>query len=281
MPRFAIAVDVDKCTGCHACFLACKDEYAGNDYLPLTAAQPNSGHQWIRINEIEHGSGTKVKVDYIPVMCQHCEDAPCINAAPGAVYRRPDGIVIIDPEKAKGRKEIVDSCPYRVIYWNPEKNVAQKCTLCAHMVDTGEKQTRCTEACPTGAMVFGDLDDAGSRISQLLARRRGLVEDFKPEFGAKPLVKYIGLPKPFIAGEVLLSDRQSECVHGARVTLHVKGNSTIFETRTDCFGDFEFKALPRDTEYVVRAEYTGYLAKEITVRTNASKNLGEVLLDPK
>ena len=281
MARYGIAVDVDKCTGCYACFLACKDEYVGNDYLPLSAAQPQSGHQWIRINEIEHGSGTKVKVDYVPVMCQHCEDAPCITAAPDAVYRRKDGIVIIDPEKAKGRKEIVDSCPYRVIYWNSERNVAQKCTLCAHMVDGGQKETRCTEACPTGAMVFGDMDNPKSRASLLLARNKGRVEEFKPEFGAKPLVKYIDLPKPFIAGEVLLSDRQGECVQGAKVTLQAKDDRSVLETKTDSFGDFEFKGLPRDADYVLRAEYEGYFITEVPVRTNASRNLGEVVLMPR
>jgi Fe-S-cluster-containing dehydrogenase component len=278
MARYSIAVDVDKCTGCHACFLACKDEYVGNDYLPLSAAQPESGHQWLRMKEVEHGSGTKVKVDYVPIMCQHCEDAPCITAAPGAVYRRKDGIVIIDPGKAKGRKEIVAACPYRVIYWNEEKHLPQKCTLCAHILDAGEKEVRCTEACPTGALLFGDLDDPGSRISLLFDRKKGLVEDFKPEFAAKPLIKYIGLPKPFVAGEVLLSDRPGECVAGARVTLQAEGAENFIETETNCFGDFEFRGLARDTCYLLRVEYEGYLARELTVRTNASQNVSEVVL---
>ena len=96
MARFGIVLDVEKCTGCYACFLACKDEFVGNDYLPTSAAQPSTGKSWLYIEEIEHGSGTKVKVDYVPIMCQHCENAPCI-ASDGAVYRRRDGIVIIDP----------------------------------------------------------------------------------------------------------------------------------------------------------------------------------------
>jgi Fe-S-cluster-containing dehydrogenase component len=77
----------------------------------------------------------------------------------------PDGIVIIDPVKAKGQKAIVNSCPYRVIFWNAELEIPQKCTLCAHRLDEGEKQPRCVEACPTGALVFGDLDDPGSEIA--------------------------------------------------------------------------------------------------------------------
>jgi Fe-S-cluster-containing dehydrogenase component len=282
MARYAMAVDIDKCTGCHACFLACKDEYVGNDYLPVSAAQPESGHKWLRIREIEHGTGTKVKVDYMPIACQHCEEAPCMLAGPeGAVYRRPDGIVIIDPEKAKGCKEIVSACPYDAIFWNQEKSLPQKCTLCAHMLDSGEKTVRCTEACPTGALVFGDLEDARSAIMTLLAAKAEQVESFKPEFGAKPVTKYISLPKPFIAGEVLLSGKQGECVRGAKVTLQAKEEKNILATETDFLGDFEFKGLARDTDYILRAEYEGYCVKELTVRTNASQNVGELVLSAK
>jgi Fe-S-cluster-containing dehydrogenase component len=281
MAKYGIAVDIDKCTGCYSCFLACKDEYAGNDYLPLSAAQPEEGHQWLRINEIEHGGGTKIKVDYIPIMCQHCEDAPCMLGVPeGTVYRRDDGIVIIDPEKAKGYKQIVNNCPYRVIQWNEEKQLPQKCTLCAHMIDQGERTTRCVECCPTGALVFGDLDDPESEISKLLAAKADKVEDFKPEFKTKPIVKYIDLPKPFIAGEVLLADKTNECAKGVKVTL-TDCDGKVMETETDFLGDFEFKGLAKNATYTLKAEQDGYFPAEISVRTNASKNVGEILLQPK
>ncbi len=280
MARYGIAVDIEKCTGCHSCFLACKDEYVGNDYLPTSAAQPNAGHSWIRVEEIEHGAGTKVKVDYVPITCQHCADAPCmLPGNQGAVYRRGDGIVVVDPEKAKGHREIVDACPYHVIFWNEEKNLPQKCTLCAHMLDAGEKNVRCAECCPTGALVFGDLDDPGSAVSRLLKAKK--VESLNPEYGTKPVMKYVSLPKPFIAGEVLLSDKQGECIKGAKVTLQAKGNKTTLETETDFLGDFEFKGLARDTDYILRAEYEGYVTKELTVRTDASLNVCELILTAK
>lgn len=283
MARYGMAIDITRCTGCHNCFMACKDEYVGNDYLPLSVAQPKDGHDWIRLQEIEHGTGTKIKVDYIPILCQHCQDAPCmINAPEGAVYRRDDGIVIIDPEKAKGHKEIVNSCPYRVIFWNEETQVPQKCTFCAHMLDNGEKTTRCVEACPTGALMFGDLDDKNSEISKFLEERANEIEDFKPEFESDPLVKYLHIPKPFIAGEVLLCDAQDECLEGAKVSLISKSdNKLIAETETDFLGDFEFKGLEQNKEYIVKAEYEGYYPKEVTVKTNASKNLGVILLEVK
>ena len=278
MPRYAIAIDIEKCTGCYSCFLACRDEYVGNDHLPLSVAQPKDAQKWVDVKEIEHGTGSKIKVDYITVMCQHCKEAPCMAAGPaGAVYRRNDGIVIIDPEKAKGHKEIVDACPYRVVFWNEGKNVAQKCTMCAHMLDSGEKSVRCAEVCPTGAMVFGDLDDPNSKISKALAEKADKVEDFKPEFETRPVVKYIGLPKPFIAGEVILSDRE-ECLKGAKVSLTSKAGDVVMETETDFLGDFEFRGLQKGVDYTLKAAFEGYFPEEMTVRTNASKNVGIITL---
>lgn len=282
MPKYGIAIDIERCTGCYSCFLACKDEYVGNDHLPLSIAQPEEGHKWINPKEIEYGIGTKMKVDYIPVLCQHCTDAPCMLAAPaGAIYRRDDGIVIIDPEKAKGYKEIVDACPYRAVFWNEEANVAQKCTLCAHMLDSGEKTVRCVEVCPTGAMIFGDMDDPGSKISKFLAEKAETVEDFKPEFETKPAVKYISLPKPFVAGEVILSDKQDECLRGAKVTLMDNAGDVVMETETDFFGDFEFKGLSKGNDYALKAMFEGYFPEEMTIRTNGSKNVGIITLRAK
>ena len=281
MARYGLAVNVERCTGCYNCFLSCKDEFVGNDYLPLSAAQPDGGHTWIRLEEVEYGSGSKVKVDYIPIPCQHCETAPCMDVAGDAVYRRADGIVIVDPVKAKGKKEIVASCPYGAIYWNQALSVAQKCTMCAHMIDQGEKTVRCAESCPTQALVFGDLDDPQSPISKMLAEKAGQVESYKPELGTKPAMKYVSLPKPFIAGEVVLADKQSECPSGVKITLRSKADKKALATATDFLGDFEFKGLDRDREYTLRAEYEGYFPKELTVRTNRAHNVGELVLQPK
>ena len=130
-----------------------------------------TGMNWIRVIERERGQYPVVKVAYTPITCMQCEDAPCIKAARNkAVYRRPDGIVIIDPVKAKGQKQIVTACPYRVIEWNEEKQIPQKCTLCAHMLDKGEKVPRCVESCPTDALVFGDLDDPNSEVSKYVKK---------------------------------------------------------------------------------------------------------------
>ncbi len=277
MARYGIVCDIDKCNGCFSCFLACKDEHVGNNHMPVSVAQPE-GQQWLHVNEIEHGTGMKVKVDYTPVMCQHCEDAPCMGVAPaGAVYRRDDGIVIIDPVKAKDHKRIADVCPYGCVSWNEEARLPQKCTMCAHMLDNGEKTTRCAEVCPTGALVFGDMDDPKSEISRLIAEKGDKLEAFKPQFGAKPTVKYLNLTKPFITGEVVFGDT-GECAGDIKVTLTCKDCGKVVETRTDFLGDFEFKGLKQSVEYTVKVEATGYKTTEICTRTNASKNLNEIVL---
>lgn len=279
MAKYGILLDVTKCTGCYSCYLACKDEYVNNDYPGFSVAQPE-GQTWLRLSEVEQGSESKVKVDYIPIMCQHCNDAPCMKVAPeGAVYRRADGVIIIDPVKAKGYKKIVDACPYRAIYWNEGLNVAQKCTMCAQMIDAGEKETRCSEVCPTGALVFGDMADANSEISKLIKAKKDQVEDFKPQFETKPTVKYIGIPRPFIAGEIMLADND-ECIKGAKVTLSCECGYKA-EASTDFFGDFQFKGLESNVDYTLKAEYDGYYPVEMTVRTNAAKNVGEIVLQPK
>lgn len=281
MARYGIAIDIAKCTGCYNCFLACKDEYVGNDYLPTSIAQPEVEHNWMTIKEIEQGTGTKVKVDYIPVTCMHCDNPPCAKVAPeGAVYKRDDGVVIIDPVKARGCKEIVNACPYNVVTWNEEQQLAQKCTMCVQMLDNGEKTVRCVESCPTQAMVFGDLDDKDSAISKLLAESKDRVEDYKPEFGTKPIVKYLSLPKYFITGEVVLSDQETECPGDLEITMIAEDGETM-TTKTDFFGDFEFKNVAKNQVYTIKVEKEGYLPAELMVRAYASRNIGEIVLQAK
>lgn len=277
MTRLAILVDVTKCTGCHNCFLACRDEYYGNDYSPYSAAQPLEGQFWMQVKEVERGRYPRPKVDYIAIPCQHCESAPCMNAATeNAVYRREDGIVIIDPVKAKGQRDIVNTCPYRVIFWNDELDLPQKCTLCAHLLDQGEKEPRCVESCPTGALIFGDLDDPNSAIAKATAALQP--EAFHPEYGTQPLVKYVGLPKRMIAGEVVRKDVPGECPEGVVITL--EGDGTTRQVKSDSYGDFEFDGLDKNASYRVRVELVGYAPQVFEVTTHTDVDLGTVVLEP-
>ena len=149
------------------------------------------------------------------------------------------------------------------------------------MIDQGEKAPRCVEACPTQALAFGDMDDPNSAVSQVLKAKSGMAESYRPEFDTRPMLKYFGLPKPFVAGEVTLADKPDECAIGARITLTSKTGNKALTTETNFLGDFEFKGLMAGEAYTLRVEHDGYRAKEMNVRTDASINVGELALELK
>jgi Fe-S-cluster-containing dehydrogenase component len=272
-----MVIDVSKCSGCYNCFLACKDEHCGHDYPGYASAQPMTGQYWMNLKETERGRYPKVKVAYSPIPCMHCREAPCIEQAKNnAVYRRPDGIVIIDPVKAKGQKQLIDACPYCVIYWNEEKDLPQKCTFCAHLLDRGWKEPRCVELCPAGALVFGDLDDPQSETARIIAANK--TEALLPESGLRENVVYIGLPKKFIAGTVAYGDTD-EVAAGATVTLI--GDKTKKITKTNGFGDFEFEGLESDAGFSIKIEAPRYRKHEQQVKTNNDVYLGVIMLRKK
>ncbi len=267
-------IDLDKCSGCYNCFLACRDEHYANDFPPIALAQPFNGQFWMQITERERGKYPKVKVSFIPKPCMHCDDPPCAKASlNGAVYKRPDGIVIIDSEKSAGQKEIVSSCPHRVIFWNEDKNIPQKCTLCAHLLDQGWKEPRCVEACPTGALIFGDLSDSQSKISKIWESEK--IEILHPEFGLRPRVKYLGIPKRFIAGTVIFKDKD-QCAENAKVILLGRGKKQT--VRTNNFGDFEFEGLEEGEDFILKIEHSGYSPQSFKVQTKLDVYMGEILL---
>ncbi|HHU22463.1 MAG TPA: oxidoreductase [Clostridiales bacterium] len=273
--KYGIVIDVAKCTGCYACFLACKDENCGEAHPGYTEAQPMTGQYWLNITEVERGTFPKVKISHIPKLCNHCDNPGCMQMAEnGAVYKRDDGIVIIDPEKAVGQKQIVNTCPYRVIFWNEEKQLPQKCDLCAHFLDQGFEKPRCVEMCPTGALVFGDLNDPNSEISKLVAEKKPY--PLRPEFELGDNVLYLNVPKKFITGTVIYKDTD-QCAKDVKVTL--KGNGVEQSLETDVFGDFWFEGLESKTDYTVEIEAEGYKKVCLQARTMKDVDLGEIFLE--
>ena len=104
MSKKVFVIDIAKCNGCHACQVVCKDEHVGNDWTPIAKSQPDTGQFWIKLTQRVRGSVPKVKVAYRPHLCMHCDQAPCMDACPveGALYRRDDGLVIIEEDVPVG-----------------------------------------------------------------------------------------------------------------------------------------------------------------------------------
>jgi len=246
MKKYAFIIDVEKCENCNNCFLSCKDEHCGNFWPGISVSQPLHGQRWMNIRRKERGEFPCIDVAYLPQPCFHCDDAPCVSAGDGAVYKREDGIVIIDPEKAKGRKAIISSCPYGAVWWNEEEQLPQKCTFCAHLLDQGWKQTRCVQACPTGAITHVFLED---EELERLVRDEKLERYGGEKLGAKPRCFYKNLhryDRVFIAGTVATgNEERSDCVEGATVRL-LKDGHLISEQTSDGFGDFKFDGLEAD-----------------------------------
>jgi tetrathionate reductase subunit B len=269
-----MVIDLATCNGCHNCQISCKDEHCANDWSPIAKPQPDTGQFWNKVINLERGTVPKVQVTYHHSMCQHCEDAPCITACnANAIYRRPDGIVIIDPDKCRGNQLCIEACPYEnVIFFNDDLNVAQKCTFCAHLIDQGWKQTRCSDACPTGAFAFGDEDDP--TIKELL---KG-AELVKPELATRPRVYYRNLPKKWIAGAVSDSEAD-ECAKGAVITAQNVATGEKSSTTTDLYGDFWIKDLA-DGNYTLLIEKDGYLPQKLgpVDATAKDRNVGDIAL---
>lgn len=263
----AFLIDIDKCVGCHNCQIGCKDEHCDNDWAPYAAPQPEVGQFWLKLKQQERGAGTHIRVSYIPTLCNHCENAACMEAAKdGAVYRRDDGLVLIDPVKAKGQKQIVDACPYGVVYWNEELEIPQKCTGCAHLVDSGEPISvpRCMDNCHLDVITFGEEADLDLTNTEVL----------HPEYGTKPRVYYRGLPKPFVAATVY-DPSNMDVVEGATVTL--SGAEGTFTQQTDGWGDFWFKNLP-EADWTLTVEHGGKKMDMAVSTKDGDKGLADIAL---
>ncbi len=239
MPRYGMVVDVTKCDGCYNCFIACKDEYCEQAKPGYSAAQPMTGQDWMKIIPKERGQFPKVKQDYIAVPCMQCEAPGCMSGSDGAVYKRADGIVMIDPKKAKGQKDLVSKCPYRRIYWNEQENVAQKCTFCAHLLDDGWKEPRCVEACPTGSPA---LRRPGRSQQRGLQGHEGGAQPMHPEYklGREGQVRR---PAQEASSPARWSSATPTSAPWASPSpWRAAGRKDHHQA--DGFGDFEFEGLP-------------------------------------
>jgi len=280
--KWNLIVDVALCDNCRLCFLAVKDEYVGNDFPGVSAAQPAQGqHKWLDIARKERGSYPIVEARFMPVMCNHCDNAPCMKAAQGgAVRKRPDGIVIIDPEKAKGQKKIMQACPYDAIFWNDEKDIPQAWPFDAHLLDEGWTRTRAQQACPMN--VFRTICVEDAEMQRIQAEED--LEVLRPELGTKPRIYYKNLHKMtrcFVGGTVVEQvEGVEECAAGAEVVLTQDGRE-VGRATTDTFGEFVIDRLePNSGRYHLEVTgLSGSVSTELDLR-DESPYLGVIDLTP-
>jgi Fe-S-cluster-containing dehydrogenase component/formate-dependent nitrite reductase membrane component NrfD len=178
--RYGFLIDQNRCIGCHACTVACKEEH--NIALGVNRT-------WVKY--VEKGSYPDTRRHFAVLRCNHCDDAPCIEICPTvALFRRPDGIVDFDHERCIGCKSCMQACPYDALYIDPERNTAAKCNFNASRIEMGYKPA-CEVVCPTQAILSGDLDDPSSAISKRIALEKVSVR--KAEKGTKPKLFYTGV----------------------------------------------------------------------------------------
>ena len=270
MKRWIMVIDIAKCHNCNNCSLACRDEHVDNNWSPISCEMPRHSKGFRTIELKERGSYPLIDVAYKPGNCMMCENAPCVKAGKGAVYRRDDGIVLIDNEKAVGRKDIVEACPYGAISWNEKLLLPQKCTFCAHLLDSGWTETRCSQICPTGATKFMQIEE--EELEAYI--RENELARYKDELGTRPSVFYKNLYRftsLAVFGSVIKDD---ECLNGA--VVKAAGEGTEYSTLTNAYGDFRLDGLKKG-DYILYIEGGGnsYSAK---ISLSDSINIGDIVL---
>lgn len=182
MSAFCLVVDLDRCIGCHACEIACKNE---NDIA--------LGEYWNRVVQVgPFGEFPDLEQYWLPVQCQQCVDAPCVGVCPtGASYRSDDtGIVLVNDEICIGCKYCMMACPYGVRTFNTTSGTVEKCTLCGQLTSVGE-QPACVSSCCADARFYGDLDDPDSDVSKYVASVDPAALHRLTDVGNEPLTYYV------------------------------------------------------------------------------------------
>jgi molybdopterin-containing oxidoreductase family iron-sulfur binding subunit len=194
-------INLKRCIGCDACALGCKQ---ANGTPP--------GIFWSHVIHKEVGEFPTARVEYTPMLCMHCENAPCVKACPtGASVKEANGIVHVIQDKCIGCKQCVVVCPYKA-RWYLDKNIegyypgqgltakekatygdfvagrVSKCNFCMDKVAAGDEPL-CAQTCPASARIFGDLDDPGSEAAKLMRTRNP--QPLGTEYGTNPSVFYI------------------------------------------------------------------------------------------
>jgi Fe-S-cluster-containing dehydrogenase component/formate-dependent nitrite reductase membrane component NrfD len=178
-PQWGKVIDHTRCIGCHACTTACKSE----NLVPLSVTRTYVKH-------VDVGEFPLVRRAHQVTRCNQCAHAPCVAACPtAAMFKRGDGIVDFDKSICIGCKACMAACPYDAIFINPEDHSAEKCNFCAHRIDMG-LEPACVVVCPVEAILVGDMNDADSKVAQIVNREAVNVR--RPEKETLPKLFYKG-----------------------------------------------------------------------------------------
>jgi len=197
-----MVIDLRRCTGCHSCAVACKAEHG---------VRLGGFRSWV--SEQETGRYPDVTREFLPRLCNQCQNSPCLRVCPtGATSRRADGIIKVDSERCIGCRHCMAACPYNARYFNPQRDpgdeqrrfparthgTVDKCDFCSRRVDAGQDPA-CVATCPASARSFGDAQDSTSDVARLLGREPSTA--LLPDLGTRPSVVYIGgRPAAFARG---------------------------------------------------------------------------------
>ena len=189
MSRWGMVIDLDRCTACQACTIACRAE----NNIPF--AEPPEAEKgrvisWNQVMPSVEGEYPRVSMRYIPMPCMHCDHPPCVQVCPvGATFVSPDGVVLVDKDYCVGCRYCIQACPYGARYLHPTQKVADKCTFCYHRIRKGLIPA-CVEVCPTKARIFGEVGQRSSPVHRFL--RFNDVTVLKSWLNTKPKVYYAG-----------------------------------------------------------------------------------------
>jgi len=217
--KLTMVIDLSRCLGCWSCAVGCKLENDEPIGIWWNRILTNGGQE----PDTPSGNYPNIRMTYLPINCQHCDNAPCVKVCPVAALRkRDDGIVFLDWSRCIGCRYCLVACPYGIpaFNWNPPVQspdnsqfqignpavpvrpvgVSEKCTFCFQRVDVGNFTPKCIEVCPAGVRFFGDLDDPNSQVSQLIQTKPTI--RLREELGTEPSVYYVPPRNPAIKVEV-------------------------------------------------------------------------------